>query len=326
VIAVSLARELDEALGENPLVAYGWSADGILAALLALTLRPGRGLAVEEGVPGPGTLEAVARLRRRGHTGVLLAGAGWPSRLVDDLAVMLLSPLAVVDVRWPSGRPRRPNVVFLHPAPRGDPNGYWPSTALYLSTLHGNPHPVLAAAGVVAMLGPAARAHRLYQNLMAMAGLDPNRDYSLPRECALQAYGAASMGDPGVHSQVPESLAALGDPCSALLRDHLLTTLRAQAEAALGEVRSEHRGVEGAFHRYQARGWGRHAMEVARPLAFRHGHPGVRGRVLRRYVPLRLVHPARGPPACPGPPPAPRAWGPRVGHLSGGAQPGLRRV
>jgi len=247
------------------------------AALALAAATRGRAVAVEQGLPGPGTLEAVARLQRR-HEGVLLAGAGWPAGLVDRLAVMLLSPLAVVDVLWPSGRPRRPNVVFLHPAPRGDPQGYWPSTTLYLSTLLGNPYPLLAAASIVAMLGPMARAHRLYQNLMAMAGLDPNRDYNIARECMLQAYGPASMGDPRVHASLPESLAAAGDPCKALLQDHLATTLRAQAEAALAEARVEYLGVKAGFHRYHASGAGRHVLEVARPLAVG------KGRVLVEYV------------------------------------------
>jgi len=262
----------------GPLFAYSWSADGVLAAVVGYSLGGGGLMGVPAVRPGRGLLESLAVASRR-HRGVALLGLAWSGAEVDLLAGMVLGPVGVVDVHWAVGRPRRSNVVYANPSPRGDPRGYWPSTTLVLVSALGAPHAFLAASGVVSVLGEHAMGNRMYQNMMVRAGLDPRGDFGLAWECAMQAYGVAAAGDPVVHSEVPRSVveASPGDPCRALLGDGLVAGLRARAEAGLAEARAESLGVEEGFEVFEARGWGRHMFALARDLAAR------RGRVIVGY-------------------------------------------
>ena len=270
---MSQRKLLEELAGRNPLYIYGWNLDGFLAAVTSLAYAgPGRAQAVDTPLPGDDLLQHYAVISRE-HGSIIALATGWNGTVADKLATMILAPLGLADTRWLTTKPRRPNVVLLNPSPHGDPNGYWPSTTLYIQTLLQTPHPLLAAASITAMLGTAALAHRLYQNTMTMAGLDPNKDYPLARECHMQAYGITTMGDPAVHGEAPTSIteADQTDPCKAILRDHLLTSLRAQAEVALAEAKIEETGQQGPYKTYHATAWGRHEYEIARRLAYKHG-------------------------------------------------------
>ncbi len=263
------AEVLAEVLERDPLVAYGWWADGFLSAVYLLSrARGGSVLPAEPPRPGQAWLESLAAASR-GHGGLVLASTGWSMADVDRLAPMVLAPVVVVDTHWSRGRSLRSNVFVYNPAPRGDARGYWPSTALYVATLLPEPHPLLAAAGVVAVLGEAALGNRLYQNMMVRARLDPRGDYQLAHDCAMQAYGLVAQGDPRVHGEAPRSIveAERLDPCKAILRDALLTGLRAEAEVGLSDVRLDEQEPRAGFRVYYARGWGRHALIVARRLA-----------------------------------------------------------
>ena len=228
-----------EVLRGGPLILYSWSPDSFLAAVLALAYGSRGGvLASATRRPDTGFLERVAVESRRWR-GVAGLGLGWQPGEYDLLAPMLLAPLGVVDNAWWRGRPARPNVFYVNPSPRGDPTGHWPSVASLVSSLLGNPHPFLGAVGVVLALGGMARSSRVYQNMMALAGLDHSRDFDLAMECAMLVYGVVSMGDPGVHGEMPLSLveASPGDPCKALFQDALAVGMRAGAEEALRNAR-----------------------------------------------------------------------------------------
>jgi len=256
----------------GPLFAYSWTADGVLAAIVGYSIGRGGLLGLSTVKPDHGLLESIAIASRR-HRGVALLGLAWSGGDVDLLANMVLGPVGVVDVHWAVGRPRRPNVAYANPSPRGDPRGYWPSTTLVLSSALNVPHSFLAAAGVVAVLGELAIGNRMYQNMMVRAGLDPRGDFRLAWECSMQAYGVAAAGDPHVHGEVPRSLveASPGDPCRALLADGLIAGLRARAEAGLAEAEARNVGAADGFRLFEARGWGRHMFALARALAARHG-------------------------------------------------------
>ncbi len=260
---------LREALGRGPLYLYSWDADSFIAVVEALAYGGMGGVvAVRGGRPSPGYLSGLAASSRR-FGGVALVGLGWLSRDVDLLAGMVLGPVAVVDVSWDVGRPRRPNVVYANPSPRGDPGGRWPGTAYVLAVLLEGVNPLLAAAGIVARLGVMARANRAYQNMMARAGLDPAGDFQLAWDCAMQAYGIAAAGDPQVHAEAARSIveADPGDPCRALLRDALAASLRGQAEVGLEEASRRRAGERSGFRLVEASGWGWHLEWIAREEA-----------------------------------------------------------
>ena len=225
---------LREALEERPLILYGWTGDALLATIIALAYS-GSGEAGLEPVttwrPSQQYLESIAA-RSRDYKSVVLLGVGWTGVEIDLLAPMVLAPVIVVDNNYMHMLPHRPNVVLANPSPKGDPRGMWPSVAAIVSSLLGNQHPLLAAAGIVSRMWSVAPSNRIYQNLASMVGLNHKEDYDLVAECAWQAYGVTASGDPRVYGRVPQSVveASGWDPCKGLLSDTLITTLRADAE------------------------------------------------------------------------------------------------
>ena len=267
-----MIEEALEALREKPLLIYGWSPDGLIASIIALKYRGSVDEVPIEATttwkPGHPQLEQLAIHSREAKSLVLL-GTGWSGVEIDLLAPMVLAPVVVIDNSWSHRLPRRPNVLFLNPSPRGDPRANWPTTASLVSSITGNPHPFLAASSIVSLMGDMARGNRVYQSLMSLSGLDHNRDYQIASECAMQAYGITSMSQPTVHSEVARSLVeADPDPCKAMLKDVLLTTYRAEAEAALDSVYKSLETVEENSIRVAvAEGEGRHYLALARVMA-----------------------------------------------------------
>lgn len=258
-------------LKENPLIVYEWSPDGLFAAILILAYAAEEHagvVAVEEATPTASVIERVAVESRRAESVVLL-GSGWCGAEVDLLASSILAPLVAVDHVWAAGEPRRPNVVYYNPSERGDSAAMYPGVAGTVSRILGHPHPLLAAAGIVYLMGETAKSNRVYQNLMVSAGLDHLSDYGLAYECMMQGYGVTSMGDPAAYGSVPLSVVEVGgDPCKAMLRDTLLTWMRGTAEAALEESRSEARvREEGDVILVEAEGDGRHWYRLSQSFA-----------------------------------------------------------
>lgn len=235
-----MIEEAIETLKEKPLIVYNWSPDGLLASIITLAYatptREYRIIAVDTWKPAIDLLEKIA-IDSRETKSVALLGVGWSGSDIDLLASMVLAPVVVVDNAWNLIPPRRQNVIYYNPSPKGDRMGSWPSVASLVSMGLGHPHPFLTAASIVSVMGDTARSNRLYQSLMAMAGLDHNSDYDLAWNCAMQTYGITSMGDPVIHGEVARSLVeADRDPCKAILKDALLTSFRGMAEASLEDA------------------------------------------------------------------------------------------
>ncbi|MCE4624636.1 MAG: hypothetical protein F7C35_02060 [Desulfurococcales archaeon] len=236
-----MLSEAREVLGSGDLlVVYRWMPDQFLAALLLAWWVGGSRrvgfVAFDEAAPSSGFVRGVA-VESRGYDAVVLVGPGWQRPEVDLLAVQVLAPLLVVDNHYSYMRPRRPNVLYFNPSPRGDSRGSWPSVTFTLSLLLGDATNLLVAASIVALLGRASTSVRAFQNAMARNGLNHVSDYFIPEACAMRALGVTAMGDPRAHASIPHSVveASPDDPCRGLLDDALLASLQGMFEAVVEE-------------------------------------------------------------------------------------------
>ena len=266
---------LREALEEGPLILYGWTADALLATIIALAHSESSEIGLEPTTtwrPSRQYLESIA-VRSRDYKSVVLLGVNWTGVDIDLLAPMVLAPIIVVDNNYMHILPHRSNVIVLNPSPKGDPRGVWPSVAAIVSSLLGGQHPLLAAAGIVSRMWSVAPSNRMYQNLASMAGLNHKEDYDLVAECAWQAYGITAAGDPRVYGRVPQSVveASGWDPCKGLLSDTLITTLRADAEESYkAAVENASIEVHEAKVRVLLEGEGRHYYLASYMAALEH--------------------------------------------------------
>lgn len=270
-----MLEEVVEAIREKPLIVYNWNPDSLISTILTLTYatsnEEARVLALDDWRPSIKLLENIA-VKSREAKSLVLVGLGWSGPEIDLLAPMVLAPVVVIDQSWHQLRPRRPNVIYYNPSPKGERIGNWPSVSSLVSIALKHPHPFLAASGIVSVMGETAKSNRLYQTLMTMAGLDHNSDYELAYDCAMQAYGITSMGEPGIHGEVAMSIVEAGvDPCKAMLKDALLTSMRGSAEVTLEEAISNASVREnGGLTLVEAKGYGRHAFYVARHYALKY--------------------------------------------------------
>ena len=196
-----------------------------------------------------------------------------PGGTIDLLWTRVRRLVVVIDHHVQSELPKKPGVIYVNPAKDGDPAGRWPSAAHVLASIIGYwKDPLLLAASIVGDLGPRARASRVYQDYMAMAGLHPVKDYWIAEECSSLIDAASVMGKRDVLESLPMRLALEEDPCKSILEDGLLHSLRAQADGELEEIlssaRPEAEGRDAVV--YVIEGVGRHASKLARRLAERH--------------------------------------------------------
>lgn len=264
-------EEVASHLKENPLIVYEWTPDGLFAAILTLAYaaeNPEGVIAVEGSFPEASIIERIAVESRKARS-VALLGSGWSGAEIDLLASSILAPLVAVDHAWVTVEPARPNVIYHNLSTKGDSTAMYPGVAGVVSRILGNPHPLLAAAGIVYLMGETAKSNRFYQNLMVAAGLDHLSDYGLAYECMMQGYGVTSMGDPATYGSVALSIVEVGgDPCKAMLQDALLTSMRSIAEAALEESLAEARlREEDDVILVEAEGDGRHWYFISQSLA-----------------------------------------------------------
>lgn len=270
-----MLRDVLETMKEEPLIIYHWDPDPLISTILALAYATSpenaKIMALDKWKPNTTLLQKIAVMSRDAGS-VALLGTGWSGGEIDALATMVLAPVAVLENKWRHLTPRRPNVIYYNPSPRGDRMGSVPSLSSILSMGLGHPHPLLAAAGIVSVMGDIARSNKLYQSLMAMAGLDHNSDYDIAWNCSMQAYGVTSMGDPGIHGGFPKSIVeADRDPCRAMLKDALLTSLRGMAEVALeNAIRSSVVKEGDDIIVVEVVGEGRHAYFISRWFALQY--------------------------------------------------------
>lgn len=260
------------------LVVFHWDIDGVASAALAAGGCGGPGDSVFLVPPFRYVFDKPfldrARGAVKGRRLLVVADLGVPWRSLQLLQRYVSRPAVVVDHHVQPESPGDPAIVYVNPALRGDPAGNWPSAAHIVRSLTGRGDPLLVAASIVGDMGPAARANQWYQNYMAMAGLDPARDYWVAEECAALADGASAMGRGDVLEALAARLSAEEEPCKLILEDGVLHSLRAQAEAELNDLldKAEDLAEEPlpGVRLYRLEGHGRHASKLARRLALKH--------------------------------------------------------
>ncbi len=237
-----MIKEIRELLGKDRvLVAYRWAPDQFLAAVMVAdhVISSGGEAGFYAFADHRVDMSLVARLasESRRYDSLILLGPGWRGPEIDLLASNVLAPVAVIDNAYNRLPPRRPNVLYFNPSPRGDPRGVWPSITFLLGTILGEATSLLVASSIVALLGRRSIAVRAYQNSMAANGLSHIEDYGLVEECALRAAGLTASGNPGTMAGAALSVAEAshGDLCRALLDDALLATHAGILEAWLEE-------------------------------------------------------------------------------------------
>ena len=260
------------------LVVFHWDMDGVASAALA---AGGCGDPGGSGFLVPPFRYVFdkpfldrARGAARGRRLLVVVDLGVPGASLQLLQRYVSRPAVVVDHHVQPEPPRDPAVVYVNPALHGDPRGSWPSTAHVLRSIIGRGDPLLVAASIAGDLGPAARANTWFQNYMAMAGLDPARDYWVVEECVALVDGASTMGRGDVLEALAARISVEEEPCRLILEDGILHSLRAQAEAELEELLDKAEGrVEEPLpgvRLYRLEGHGRHASRLARRLALKH--------------------------------------------------------
>ena len=257
-----------------PLIITHWDADGVITASLLLSWlnSPEEAKVV---VP-PFTfswdrdfLDIIEReSKERGYLAVLDLAV--PGGTLDLVWARVKKTMVVVDHHVQSELPRRPAIVYINPARKGDPGGRWPSAAHVLSSILGYwKDPLLLAASIVGDLGPEARASLVYQDYMAKAGLHPVNDFWIAEDCANLIDAASIMGRRDVLEVLPKRLSFEENPCEIILKDGLLHSLRAKAEGELEELLSGAKPelVTDDILVFVMKGEGRHASKLARRLA-----------------------------------------------------------
>ncbi len=235
-----MALEARDLLKEGDiLIVYKWRPDHFIASILLSDIILSRGGKLDLIAYDPNKMnKAIQRkvwIESRKYDTVVLLGPGMQGPEIDMLASNILAPLVVVDNGYTYLTPKKTNVVYFNPSPRGDPRGTWPSITFTLATLFGRASDLLVAASIVSISGAKSRAVRAFQNSMSKNGLNHIRDFNIPLECAIRALAVTTTGDPGALARMPMSLseASLGDLCKAILDDALLATHAGMLEALI---------------------------------------------------------------------------------------------
>lgn len=261
--------------GEKPLAVYHWDADGIIAATLIVMahgdafLEPPRFTYKLVG-------EHLERIKKASKQAgfIVVVDLSWDPLYLETLALETGLKVVVMDHHyspWSDYSFRGP-VFYCNPAARGDPEGSWPSASYLVSRLYGVSHNLLVAASIVGDLGEAAVENKVYKSLMESSGLDPVKDYWLPREAVMQLYGVEVMGRFEALTWLPKAFATGNlDPFKAIIGDAFLATLRTQAEvefeSLLEEARKSLKAANSEILYVSLEGEGRFFSRLARELA-----------------------------------------------------------
>ncbi len=206
---------------------------------------------------------------------VIVTDLAYPGPALDRLSEVVGVPVVVVDHHYQERLPASGSVVYYNPAHAGDPEGKWPSAAHVIVALAKvkTRDPLLLASSIAGDLGDAAVSNQVFRSYMAMAGMDPERDYSIVKDhCVKHVDGAVAMANRGALLNILRMSVYHGEQsCEVIMRDHLLATLSVQAEAELEALASEatplEERAEGKILVYKLEGEGLHASRLARSLA-----------------------------------------------------------
>ncbi|MEB3860556.1 MAG: hypothetical protein LRS43_05030 [Desulfurococcales archaeon] len=238
-----LSGIVERARSETPVIVYHWDADGLIAATL-ITMAYGDSLLEPPRFTYRLTREHLERVKSASRRADLLVivDLAWDPIYFETMALETGLKVVVIDHHYTmlDESSFRAPVVYCNPAAKGDPEGLWPSASYIASLVYGVRHDLLVAASIVGDLGEGSLQNRVYRSVMERAGLDPVKDYWLPREAVLQLHGVEAMGKFEAVSWIPKMLATGNlDPFKAIIGDAYLTTLRAQAEAELEQLMEE---------------------------------------------------------------------------------------
>ncbi|PMP88932.1 MAG: hypothetical protein C0172_01555 [Caldisphaera sp.] len=258
----------------NPIILHHWDADGVISAS-TLASYIGQGIEFESPpfryVFSREYLEILAS-RAENHDVVVVLDLNLSSKVLMEISSKTNRPVISIDHHTTNDIPRSLAVIYYNPAKDGDPEGLWPSAAHVIALLTGSYDPLLISASIVGDLDKEAKNNRIYKKYMEEIGLDPEKDYDIPKNCAMQVWGAEALGKIDIIKNLPISLAYGGiDPCVALMSNPILTTLREEAEEELDNLikRADNKleEVSKGFYASLIDGNGRLISKISRSLA-----------------------------------------------------------
>ncbi|MFP3144754.1 MAG: DHH family phosphoesterase [Caldisphaera sp.] len=223
----------------NPIILHHWDADGVISAS-TLASYVGQGIEFESPpfkyVFSKEYLEILAD-RAENHDVIVVVDLNLSSKVLMEISSKANRPVISIDHHTTNDIPRSLSVIYYNPAKDGDPEGLWPSAAHVIALLTGNYDPLLISTSIVGDLDREAKNNRIYKKYMEEIGLDPESDYDIPKNCAMQIWGAEALGKIDIIKNLPTSLAYGGiDPCVALMSNPILTMLREEAENELNNL------------------------------------------------------------------------------------------
>ena len=225
----------------EPLIVHHWDADGVVSAVTTASFASGRADFMVPPLTYSPPMSFIDEVARRAAPKDLIVVADYnvSGEFLAALVSRVKRPVVVVD-HHVATYPRLPNLYYYNPAAEGDPDGIWPSTAHVIADALGFYDPLLIATSIYGDLDEEAPRNPVFRYYMDQVGLDPERDANIPRDCALQIWGAEAAGEVEVLSRLAYELTYGGvDPCQAIMSDPRLTTLRMRAEEEVENAVSE---------------------------------------------------------------------------------------
>ncbi len=225
-----------------PVLVYHWDADGMISAMHIVSMAGQDTIMLPPKFTFRVDDDFIRSLKAKaaGRRPIIILDLSYPGRVIDRIARETGVHILVVDHHYQDEGPREPNVEYVNPARKGDPEGEWPSTAHVLARILGEYHPGLVAASIVGDLGPRAKANKHYQNYMVEAGLDPVRDYWVVEQVVSQLDSISVTANYDGLKWIPK-VHAIGqfDPLKSILNDPLLTTLKTNVEVEFESLLEE---------------------------------------------------------------------------------------
>ncbi len=262
-----------EALTAPNVVVYHWDADGMIGAIHTVMANKDRSVLLPPRFtykPGRDYIKTIAEFSE-GKDYVVLIDINFSRDVIREIVYSIKSMLVVIDHHVSKTKIYHNRLVYVNPAFSGDPDGKWPSASHVLASYLGDYNPLLIAASIVGDLGEKAKANTVYQNYMVEAGLDPVRDFDIPRIIADNLDSVGIMGNYEALTWIPR-VHAIGDrdPAKSIIDDPYLINLKVQADIELEELIDEVENnavVEGIVVYSYVEGEGRHISKLSRHLA-----------------------------------------------------------
>ncbi len=258
----------------NPLIIHHWDADGVISAT-TLANYIGQGIDFES-PPFKYNLDKnyleILSLKSESHDIIIIVDLNLPSKVLAEISSITNKPVISIDHHTTNDIPKSLSIVYYNPAKNGDPEGLWPSAAHVVAILTGIYDPLLISSSIAGDLDNEAKNNRIFKKYMDEIGLDPEKDFDIPKDCAMQIWGAEALGKIDIIKNLPSVLAYGGiDPCAALMRDPVLTTLRNEAEEELNNLinkaDTQLEKITDYFYAVMINGNGRLISKISRTLA-----------------------------------------------------------